>query len=157
MRKQAVRIGIVTAAAAGALALASTGSAADSLRSSQGTSSDLRDCAAAAAAEGWSGTWTGIKVDEPVAAGLYGSITIWNRSGNRFDWSSTTPVQVVFVKAGPGANLYSYGAGSTGDTGLQSPKPDSISHALFCFRAGDPAPTGGVRGPNSSGRPPLNR
>ena len=65
MRNQAARIGTLAVAALGALVVVATGTAAVSSVSSKGTSSDLSDCAAAAAAEGWSGSWTGIKVDQP--------------------------------------------------------------------------------------------
>lgn len=52
-----------------------------------------------------------------------------------FDWSSSSPIVAVFVKAGSnfdGQNLYTYAAPPSSDQGLESPKP-SISHVLFCF------------------------
>ncbi len=52
-----------------------------------------------------------------------------------FDWSSTSPIVAVFVKAGSngsGQNLYTYGPAVSSDSGLESPKP-TISHVLFCF------------------------
>jgi hypothetical protein len=65
--------------------------------------------------------------------------------GPTFNFTSNLAVQAVFVKGGPGGNLYSYGdAGTTSDTGLHAPGNDQgvavqepqwsgLSHLSFCF------------------------
>lgn len=69
------------------------------------------------------------------------TVTISNSTGTSFDWSSNIGVDAVFVKAGPGGNVYLYEPESTGDTGLESPiNPDNgkhydISHISFCYDA----------------------
>jgi len=55
------------------------------------------------------------------------------------DWSSNRPVYHVFVKGGPGGNLYSYGQGATKDWGLTAPINDNndqvyaASHVTFYY------------------------
>jgi hypothetical protein len=52
-----------------------------------------------------------------------------------FDWTSTTAISAVFVKAGPNNQphtLYTYMPPLTSDTGLESHEP-SVSHLLFCY------------------------
>ncbi len=61
------------------------------------------------------------------------TITISNSNGYAFDWSSTYPISAVIVKAGRGANLFSYGSGATGDTELFGYRNKEISHVIFCF------------------------
>ena len=41
--------------------------------------------------------------------------------GSQVDWTSTAPVDIVIVKGGEKANLYSYASGTLGDTGLSAP------------------------------------
>lgn len=65
--------------------------------------------------------------------------------GPTFDFDANIAVNAVFVKGGPGGNLYDYGAaGETSDTGLhapgndqgtavQSPPWSGLSHISFCF------------------------
>ncbi len=91
---------------------------------------------------------------EPVTAGLHEdpdsdfevTITIVQTDdGPTFNFTSNLAVQAVFVKGGPGGNLYDYGdAGTTSDTGLHAPGNDQgtavqtppwsgLSHISFCF------------------------
>jgi hypothetical protein len=96
--------------------------------------------------------WTELKVD-PVTGGVHTdgtlSVTITlheTEDGPTFDWTSNIGVDAVFVKGGPGGNLYSYDE-STGDTGLHSqvnPKNDKfygLSHISFCYDADTPPTT----------------
>jgi hypothetical protein len=75
--------------------------------------------------------------------GLYdeagNTITILNSTGATFDWLSNWPVDVVIVKAGTAALLYSYTGTDYqyGDTGLWAPENKDISHATFCFNEPD--------------------
>lgn len=56
-----------------------------------------------------------------------------------FDWSSNIGVDAVFVKGGPGGNLYLYDPEETSDDGLHAPfNEDSgefyaVSHISFCY------------------------
>ena len=53
---------------------------------------------------------------------------------NYFSFSGATqPVYYVFVKAGPGGNLYGYPDSTRNGTNLISPVTDSISHITFYF------------------------
>jgi hypothetical protein len=70
------------------------------------------------------GTW---------AVGTYGSITISNSDGERFDWSATFPVGAVIVKAGQGANVWFYDPAATSDTGLYAYQNKEVSHVTFCW------------------------
>jgi len=84
-----------------------------------------------------------LKDDSPPFNGTltspYGSVSYSSSDGVYFDWSSTLPLDAVFVKGGPGGNLYSYSPEATGDTHLHSPvnpnngEPFAISHISFCF------------------------
>jgi hypothetical protein len=65
------------------------------------------------------------------------SVTI-SSAGNpsaTFDWTSTLPIDAVFVKGGSvGGNLYVYDPNEdTGDTGLGTPTGQDISHIEFCY------------------------
>jgi hypothetical protein len=67
-----------------------------------------------------------------------GTITITNGTNVSFDFTSTIPVEAVFVKAGSGGYLYAYEPPVLADTGLISPDNDggnqaTISHVSFCF------------------------
>jgi len=59
-------------------------------------------------------------------------------------WLSNILVEEVYVKGGPNANFYDYGAGATGDTGLVTPtNPNNqnlygLSHILFCYSPPQP-------------------
>jgi hypothetical protein len=64
--------------------------------------------------------------------------------GPTLDFVANQPVQAIFVKGGPGGNLYDYGAGEDADTGLHAPGNDGgtavatppwsgLSHISFCF------------------------
>lgn len=91
--------------------------------------------------------WIELKV-EPPSGGTFGdgtlTVTITNFSGanSTFDWSSNIGVDAVFVKGGPGGNLYSYDPEETSDTSLTTPtnpnngRPFGISHISFCYDAG---------------------
>jgi hypothetical protein len=90
---------------------------------------------------------------EPVTAGLKDdpnsdfavTITLVNTAdGQTFDFSANMAVDAVFVKGGPGGNLYSYSPAVTSDTGLHAPGNDQgiavstppwsgLSHLSFCF------------------------
>lgn len=68
----------------------------------------------------------------------YITITYSSPDGVYLDWSSTRGIDAVFMKGGPGGNLYSYSPESTGDTHLHSPEvssglPAEISHVSFCY------------------------
>ena len=98
-------------------------------------------------------TWTQT-VDESPGNGVlvadgYGTITISNfeqsDSGTpgSFDWTSTFPIDAVFVKAGNDSHhLYVYDPESMGDTDLgpQAGAGNGISHISFCYDV-DPDPT----------------
>jgi hypothetical protein len=83
------------------------------------------------------------KDDEPPFSGTvttsYGSVTYSSADGVYLDWTSTIPLDAVFVKGGSGGNLYSYAPEATGDTHLHSPvnpnngSPFAISHVSFCY------------------------
>ncbi|MDP3766971.1 MAG: hypothetical protein Q8S13_03060 [Dehalococcoidia bacterium] len=81
------------------------------------------------------------------------SVTITNVQDSRFDWSSTIGITVVVVKGGPNANVYTYDAGSLGDTGLHAPispntgQPYGLSHASLCY--------GGAAGVPGAGEQPA--
>lgn len=86
------------------------------------------------------GGWSfGIKVD-PVANGSYSgdgnTVTISNLrvAGGvmLFDWTATTPLSGVYVKASDGGILYTYDPPQLSDTGVKSAK-NSISHINFCW------------------------
>ncbi|MGH9252549.1 MAG: hypothetical protein ACRD0W_23980 [Acidimicrobiales bacterium] len=101
-------------------------------------------------------TWTELKVD-PVADGTFsdGTLTVTidvqsTADGPVFDWTSNISVDSVFVKGGPGGNLYVYDPEATSDTGLHAPvNPKNstffgLSHISFCYDDGDeptPPPT----------------
>jgi hypothetical protein len=71
------------------------------------------------------------------------SITISNSTGKIFDWSATLGIDAVVVKAGNGANVFTYAPEAEGDTGLYAPYSGSgsgdpgtirdISHVTFCY------------------------
>jgi hypothetical protein len=82
-----------------------------------------------------------IKVDPPTS-GTYGPITVtFSPDGKLVDFTSTVPVLGVFVKGGTaGGNFYDYRpGGSTGDTGLEVPTRQEISHVSFCWNE-EPTP-----------------
>jgi hypothetical protein len=82
-----------------------------------------------------------IKVDPPTS-GTYGPITVtFSPDGKLVDFTSTVPVLGVFVKGGTeGGNFYDYRPeGSPGDTGLETPTKQEISHVSFCWNE-EPTP-----------------
>lgn len=59
------------------------------------------------------------------------------------DWTASFPIMGVFVKGGPGGNLYRYASGSMGDVLLHAPENSSggwagLSHVSFCYRQTPP-------------------
>jgi hypothetical protein len=103
---------------------------------------------------------------EPVADGTFtdGTLTVTidvrnTADGPVFDWTSNIGVDAVFVKGGPGGNLYVYDPEATSDTGLHAPvNPNNnrffgLSHISFCYDVGDettpPTPT-----PTATSTPP---
>src|SRR5690606_21348328 len=89
-----------------------------------------------------------LKVDPPVP-GTYpvnsGSIT-WSFSNGDFqvDWNSTFGIDAVIMKAGPGANVYTYSPPALSGSGLVTPnnpsgKPASLSHISFCSNTPPPS------------------
>ncbi|HKX68369.1 MAG TPA: hypothetical protein VJN29_14215, partial [Intrasporangium sp.] len=64
-----------------------------------------------------------------------------------FDWTSNIGVDVVIVKGGPKANVYTYPFESLGDTGLTAPinpangQPYGLSHISFCYDVETPTTT----------------
>jgi hypothetical protein len=53
-----------------------------------------------------------------------------------FDWSSNFDVSKVIVKAGPGANVYTYTPAAQAGTGLVAPDDKEISHITICYIPG---------------------
>ena len=101
---------------------------------------------------------------EPVTAGVHDdpnsdfSVTLTLNStadGQTFDFVANLAIDAVFVKGGPGGNLYVYSPAATSDTGLHAPGNDQgtavagppwsgLSHISFCFNDvpdETPAPT----------------
>jgi hypothetical protein len=101
---------------------------------------------------------------EPVTAGTHNdpnsefSVTLTLNStanGQTFDFVANLAVDAVFVKGGPGGNLYVYSPAATSDTGLHAPGNDQgtavasapwsgLSHLSFCFNdvpGATPTPT----------------
>jgi hypothetical protein len=79
---------------------------------------------------------------EPVVDGTFtqGPLTVTiDVTDSTFNWSSNIPISSVFVKGGPGGNLYVYDPPATSDTGLHAPinpqnqQPHGLSHISFCF------------------------
>jgi hypothetical protein len=75
-------------------------------------------------------------------------VVVTSADNKLFDWDSMPagtfgwPVQAVIVKGGPNSNVYDYGAGEYGDTGLHAPLGASggtdyyeLSHISFCSEA----------------------
>ena len=60
-------------------------------------------------------------------------------AGPTLDWSSTLPLDVVIVKGGPNANVYTYDPEAASDTGLHAPmNPNNgqyygLSHVEICY------------------------
>jgi hypothetical protein len=90
----------------------------------------------------------GYKIDASAPNGTFdldgfNSVTISGSDGKTFNWSSTLGIDAVIVKAGTGANVYTYSPESKGDTNLHSPysgtdagNPGTIrdvSHVTFCY------------------------
>ncbi len=80
---------------------------------------------------------------EPVDSGTFdvpgfGTVTITS-DRRLLDWSSSFPINAVFVKGGPDGNLYVYDPPAMGDTGLHAPindkngRPYGLSHVSFCY------------------------
>lgn len=92
--------------------------------------------------------WLEIKLDQmPTGSHLVRdtalSVSVTNGTNTTFDWTSTIPVDAVFVKSGQeGHNLYVYQDESTGGVGLSTPAYtkkngdigyQDISHITFCY------------------------
>jgi uncharacterized repeat protein (TIGR01451 family) len=84
-----------------------------------------------------------LKIDPPVGETFtQGEIEItvsgFNDPAGFFDWSSNLGIDAVFVKGGPGGDLYEYDD-ATADTDLHAPingntgKPYGLSHISFCW------------------------
>ena len=91
---------------------------------------------------------------EPVADGTYsdGTLTVTvdvrdTAQGQVFDFTSNIGVDAVFVKGGPGGNLYVYDPEVTADTGLHAPVNPAnnlyfgLSHLSFCYDVEPPTDT----------------
>jgi hypothetical protein len=66
-------------------------------------------------------------------------------SGKSLGFTTNIPVAAVIVKGGDAANVYRYGSGSTGDSGLYAPinasgGPAGLSHVDFCYKPQTPPP-----------------
>src|ERR671932_2570707 len=66
-------------------------------------------------------------------------------SGKSLGFTTNIPVAAVIVKGGNAANVYRYGSGSTGDSGLYAPDnasggPADLSHVDFCYKPQTPPP-----------------
>jgi hypothetical protein len=67
-------------------------------------------------------------------------------AGPVFDWTSNIGIDSIFVKGGPGGNLYVYDPEATGDSGLHAPlNPENntffgLSHISFCYDVEPPPP-----------------
>ena len=91
---------------------------------------------------------------EPVADDTYtdGTLTVTidvrdTASGQVFDFTANLGIDAVFVKGGPGGNLYLYDPEVTADTDLHAPVNPAnntyfgISHILFCYDVEPPTNT----------------
>lgn len=86
------------------------------------------------------------------------TITITGSDGDQateFAWSSATPIDLVIVKAGKGANLYAYEE-MTADTGLVGPEGKGIGHISFCYDIEPPSPSPSPSPPPSPSPSPLS-
>ncbi|MEM3597294.1 MAG: hypothetical protein QXJ53_04125 [Candidatus Bathyarchaeia archaeon] len=68
------------------------------------------------------------------------TITVTSNDGRTFNWSATSPISAVIVKAGTGANVFFYDPAALSDNGLYAPLgpkggPRDISHVTFCWNA----------------------
>ena len=77
--------------------------------------------------------------DDETPGPLEVTLTI-DEGAKEFDWTSNIGVDIVIVKGGPNANVYTYSPESTGDTGLHAPLNDDgsgdwygLSHISFCY------------------------
>ncbi|MCC3143987.1 hypothetical protein LJ207_01445, partial [Halanaerobium sp. Z-7514] len=67
------------------------------------------------------------------------TIDVYNTNrGQEFDWDSNRTIAYVFVKGGPGGNLYDYTPGANSGNGLHAPLAPSgdwygLSHITFYF------------------------
>jgi hypothetical protein len=78
----------------------------------------------------------GVKVEGAPygSASAYGNlITITGSGGYTFGWSSTLPVGAVIVKAGTGANVYTYTPAELSGSGLVAYQGKEVSHVTFCW------------------------
>ena len=81
-----------------------------------------------------------ISEDGQVSSGdLTVTVTGYNSPTGFADWSSSQPIQGVYVKGGAsGGNLFNYPAGDMGDQDLHTPRKDTggyygVSHLAFCW------------------------
>ena len=83
-------------------------------------------------------TWTQAKIDPPVN-GSDGPFTVSNMDNSEppsFDWSSTQPMNIVFVKSGSGASqiyFYNPATGATSGTGLTTANGKQVSNIVACY------------------------
>ncbi|MCD9625193.1 LPXTG cell wall anchor domain-containing protein [Rhabdothermincola salaria] len=82
--------------------------------------------------------WTQVKVDPPrdTTVGPFTVSAMDNAEPPSFDWSSTQPMNIVFVKSGTGASqiyLYDPATGATGGTGLTTANGKQISNIVACY------------------------
>ncbi len=83
----------------------------------------------------------GTKLDGNPNSGTYqldggaGSVTITWTDANKsiLNWSATIGIDAVILKAGNGANIYTYDPEEKNDTGLATPNGKNISHLTFCY------------------------
>ena len=92
-----------------------------------------------------------LKIEPPgngvfTGGALQVTISGFNDPEGYFDWTSNLGIDAVFVKGGPGGDLYEY-QGATADTNLHPPingntgKPYGISHISFCWTETPTKPT----------------
>ena len=105
------------------------------------------ECSDFAASHGGGATWTRATFDIPTTGGTDNGLTVTITDAGTgdggepiFDWTSSQPVDAVFVKVATEGFLYLYGPEASADTGLTSPR-DSISHITFCFDDDPPTTT----------------
>lgn len=90
------------------------------------------------------------KID-PVKSGTYtspdGRLTVTIVASEKvFSFTSNAPVGAVIVKGGPGANVYEFAPGTSGEAALVAPRGAGLSHLNFCY-----PPPGGGGGTGGSG------
>ena len=90
------------------------------------------ECEEASRQLGISSCGLSFKVDPWIDGDYESGISIKNSDDNSFDWSSSGPVCIIIVKAGPGAYLYKANGATSGSIKLPF-KAKGISHVSFCY------------------------